>query len=151
MRQNITEHEGKKYIRTIQSCLPAGQEPDIHIDVYAVFKAFNVTDQPVGHAIKKLLALGERGKGSKLDDLKGALAAINRAIDQEMRGPDERMEAAAEGLGKRKLVAAMFELVKKHPKECMELLDRLNLTPPEFRAVEVNGSAEINVEAFMRP
>lgn len=58
----------------------------IEVDVYAILEGFEVTCPAIQHAVKKLLFAGNRGKGSKLDDLKGALAAINRAIDlQEVR------------------------------------------------------------------
>lgn len=79
------EHEGKKYLRKMLSA--DGNHPvgGINVDVYEVLAAFDVTSQPIGHAIKKLLACGQRGKGSRLDDLIGAQAAISRAIDQEKR------------------------------------------------------------------
>lgn len=84
MTKSIHEHEGKKYIRRIRA---VGSRGPIYleIDVYEVFEAFNVTDQAVGHAIKKLLCLGERGKGDRLADLKGVEAAISRAIELEER------------------------------------------------------------------
>lgn len=76
------EHEGKKYLRKIHA--PDGST-FVMADVYEVLAAFDVTSQPIGHAIKKLLACGQRGKGSRMDDLVGAAAAISRAIDQEKR------------------------------------------------------------------
>jgi hypothetical protein len=81
MVAKITEHEGNKYLRSIK----AACEPVVYanVDVYAVLVAFNVTCPARAHAIKKLLCAGIRGKGSELDDLKGALAAINRAIELE--------------------------------------------------------------------
>lgn len=78
-RGSIETHEGKKYLRTID-CATNPQE-SFEVDVYCVLKAFNVTCQATGHAIKKLLCAGQRGKGNKLADLKGAMAALNRAID----------------------------------------------------------------------
>lgn len=77
-RQNINSHEGSKYIRIIHSC---STENSVAVDVYAVLKAFDVTCPARQHCIKKLLCAGLRGKGSQLDDLKGAMAALNRAID----------------------------------------------------------------------
>lgn len=82
-RLNITEHEGKKYIREIQSCLSGGKST--MVDIYEVLTAFGVTCQRTGHAIKKLLCAGQRGKGDRVADLRGAIAAINRAIDEEVR------------------------------------------------------------------
>jgi hypothetical protein len=83
-RQTITQHEGKKYIRTIYPAMSfnADKRP-INIDVYCVLKAFHVTCPATAHAIKKLLCAGERGKGSRKEDLIGVLAAINRAIELE--------------------------------------------------------------------
>ena len=83
----INDHEGSKYLREIRSVAPlptGGGHPNrCMVDVYAVLLAFDVTDQPVGHAIKKLLCAGSRGKGDRLADLKGALAAVSRAVEQE--------------------------------------------------------------------
>jgi hypothetical protein len=80
MRQQVTEHEGKKYLRVIRGRLHE-EDNALWVDVYDVCRAFGVTSIPIAHAIKKLLCPGQRGKGTALDDLKGAIAAINRAID----------------------------------------------------------------------
>lgn len=80
MTTPIHEHEGKKYLRTIW---PATEGPAVDIDVYAVLEAFDVTCPAIQHCIKKLLMAGRRGKGNRLDDLVGALAALNRAIEME--------------------------------------------------------------------
>jgi hypothetical protein len=86
-RQSIEQHEGRKYLRTIY---PAGDtsQSAIRIDVYAVLNAFNVTCPATQHAIKKLLAAGLRDKGSRMDDLTGAMAALNRAMDLESLARD---------------------------------------------------------------
>lgn len=78
MIQTIDQHEGKKYLRTIKSPV---QDMSIQVDVYAVLIAFKVECPARAHAIKKLLCAGGRGKGSELDDLVGAMAALNRAIE----------------------------------------------------------------------
>ena len=78
---NIQKHEGKKYLKKIHS--PLADEKSIHVDIYAVLEAFGVTCPAVAHCIKKLLMPGQRGKGNKFDDLKGALAALNRAVELE--------------------------------------------------------------------
>ncbi len=90
-RQNISEHEGKKYLREMRS---ASKEDDrrIEVDVYEVLKAFNVTCPATQHCIKKLLAAGQREKGDRLADLKGAMAALNRAIDFAERDLNERKD-----------------------------------------------------------
>ncbi len=78
IERKITEHEGKKYLRTITSCLTG---ESIQVDVYDVLEAFGVTCQAQGHAIKKLLTPGQRGKGSVEADLHGAMAALCRAME----------------------------------------------------------------------
>lgn len=79
MAKTINEHEGSKYIRRIYSCIDNSES--IMIDVYSVIVAFNVSCPARQHAIKKLLCAGIRGKGSELEDLIGAEAAISRAIE----------------------------------------------------------------------
>jgi secreted trypsin-like serine protease len=81
MTKKIVEHEGKKYLRRIRSCV---DQRSIDIDVYDVLVAFNVTCPARGQAIKKLLCAGLRGKGDVRDDLKGAEAAVARAIDLQI-------------------------------------------------------------------
>lgn len=84
MSDNIKEHEGKKYLRKIYSAENLQEhltDEFVYVDVYQVLKAFNVTCQARGQAIKKLLCAGIRGKGDTLADLVGAQAAISRAID----------------------------------------------------------------------
>lgn len=80
---NIENHEGKKYLRNIYDAVT--NEVIGRVDVYEVLEAFNVTSQPIGHAIKKLLACGQRGKGDAIADLEGAIAAIKRAINIQLR------------------------------------------------------------------
>jgi hypothetical protein len=94
----IEEHEGKKYLKRIVSAvveskglnvdlvlLPDGRVlPTCMVDVYAVIEAWEVTCPGRQHALKKILAAGERGKGSAVDDLRGAIAALNRAVELEL-------------------------------------------------------------------
>lgn len=84
--RSIEQHEGKKYLRSMRSAV----DPNvvIQVDIYNVLVAFNVTCPAIAHCIKKLLAPGQRGKGSVLSDLQGALAALRRAIElqQEREG-----------------------------------------------------------------
>ena len=77
----IKDHEGKKYLRKI--CEPAPSNDTCLVDVYAVLEAFEVRCPACQHAIKKLLCAGLRDKGKVLDDLVGALAAVNRAVEME--------------------------------------------------------------------
>jgi hypothetical protein len=54
-----------------------------HIDVYWVLQAWSVNNPSVQHAVKKLLAAGQRGAKDTLQDLKEARNSINRAIELE--------------------------------------------------------------------
>lgn len=87
MTKTIEQHEGKKYLREIHSAVEG--QPDALIDVYAILEAFNVTCPGRQQAIKKLLCAGLRGKGNELDDLKGAEAALSRAIELQ-KARDQR-------------------------------------------------------------
>lgn len=85
MSKSIVEHEGKKYLRKLTGFDDTDPETPraVLTDVYAVLEAFSVTCPAVAHCIKKLLCAGQRGNGSALDDLIGAEAALNRAIELE--------------------------------------------------------------------
>lgn len=89
MTKTINEHQGRKYVRRIYSVtdqtelLPGVNKAGIDVDVYAVLVAFGVTCPATAHAIKKLLCLGQRGRGGRLEDLIGAEAAVSRAIELE--------------------------------------------------------------------
>lgn len=77
---SIKKHSGSKYIRKIFPCVYEEKDP-IHVDVYSVLEAFNVTDAPVAHAVKKLLCAGLRGKGDKEKDIAEARDAIKRYLE----------------------------------------------------------------------
>lgn len=81
----ISDHEGKKYVRQIKDVAwtPTNQLT-VNADVYAIIDAHEITCPAQGHALKKVLHAGCRGKGSKIDDLQGAIAALNRAIELEL-------------------------------------------------------------------
>lgn len=81
MMTQITEHEGQKYLRTIHSALP--KQGKVDVDVYCVLEAFQVSCPACQHAIKKILCAGQRSKGTFLEDLQGAVAALNRAVELE--------------------------------------------------------------------
>lgn len=51
------------------------------IDVYRVLSLFQVTSQPIGHAIKKLLAPGRRGGKTYRQDIEEAVASLQRELD----------------------------------------------------------------------
>lgn len=54
-----------------------------HIDVYWVLDRFNTGSAAIDHAVKKLLAPGQRGAKSRTKDLREAIASIERAIELE--------------------------------------------------------------------
>jgi hypothetical protein len=65
-------------------------EPGVYVDVYDVLGAFTggVSERikpAVDHAIKKLLAPGQRGVKGELQDLEEARDSLNRAIQLLMR------------------------------------------------------------------
>jgi hypothetical protein len=53
----------------------------VYIDVYDVLVAFKVTNPASQHAIKKILASGQRGVKDFEQDLLEAIASLNRAIE----------------------------------------------------------------------
>lgn len=55
----------------------------VYVDVYDVLAAFSVTCPATQHAIKKLLAPGQRGAKDKKTDLNEARQSIDRAIELE--------------------------------------------------------------------
>jgi Tfp pilus assembly PilM family ATPase len=58
------------------------------VDVYRVLQLFAVTDQAIGHAVKKLLVAGGRGAGKDIaKDIQEAIDTLVRW--QEMRKEDE--------------------------------------------------------------
>lgn len=67
--------EKNKYHREIKS--------HVWVDVYDVLEAFEVRNSAVQHALKKLLAPGQRGTKSTVQDLEEAILSINRAIELE--------------------------------------------------------------------
>lgn len=53
-------------------------------DVYDILFAFDVTNPAVAHAIKKLLAAGQRSGGKdRLQDMREAIWSIERAVEIE--------------------------------------------------------------------
>lgn len=56
------------------------------VDVYRVLRLFDVTDHAIGHAIKKLLAAGQRGSKSTGADVSEAIKTLERW--QEMQHED---------------------------------------------------------------
>ncbi len=70
-----TDREHNHYFKSVKGLA--------YIDVYMVCQLFGVTDQAIGHAVKKLLCMGKRGGKDDAKDLKEAIDSLVRA--QEMR------------------------------------------------------------------
>ncbi len=51
------------------------------VDVYRVLALFNVTDQALGHAIKKLLVAGGRGVKDQRKDIQEAVDTLQRRLE----------------------------------------------------------------------
>ena len=60
------------------------------VDVYRVLGLFGVTDQALGHAIKKLLVAGNRGVKDMDKDVQEAIDTLQRW--QEMRAEDDGVQ-----------------------------------------------------------
>ena len=56
-------------------------------------RSVGLTCPAVAHCVKKLLCAGRRGKGSVLDDLIGAEAALSRAVELEKQRNRTRRRA----------------------------------------------------------
>ncbi len=125
--QTIKQHEGSKYLKRISSPVERDENDRpsvIHVDVYAVLEAFAVTCPAIAHCLKKLLMPGQRGKGNIQADLKGAMAALNRAIElQDIREgnpqehrvkvPQPEPEADPRKEGPEELKARLAEITNK--------------------------------------
>lgn len=67
--------QGNKYQRAVK--------PGVLVDVYDVLVAFNVTCPALAHGVKKMLAPGQRGVKSSIQDKQEAIAALQRSIEIE--------------------------------------------------------------------
>jgi hypothetical protein len=64
-----------------------------HVDVYRVLDLFGVTDQAIGHAVKKLLVAGGRGVKDRPRDVQEAIDTLQRW--QEMQDENLRLNPGA--------------------------------------------------------
>lgn len=84
-----TMDKGEKYRKTIVGkTINTGaikKYEAVVVDVYDVLVAFKVTDPAIAHAVKKLLATGQRGHKDKMTDLKEAHWQLERAMHIEER------------------------------------------------------------------
>lgn len=79
----ISHFNSNKYSREIKTIIIDGIDHVIYVDVYDVLKAFNVANPAMAHAIKKMLAPGQRGAKDTIQDMKEAIQSIERAIELE--------------------------------------------------------------------
>lgn len=56
--------------------------PGVYVDVYDVLGAFPTESPAIDHAVKKLLAPGQRGVKDRITDLNEAIGSIQREIDR---------------------------------------------------------------------
>ncbi len=86
-----------------------------HVDVYRVLQLFEVTDPNIAHAVKKLLAPGNRGAKDRSKDIREAIVTLERW--EEMQ--EEMQEEAA--IHRPKPFAEPTPIGERHP----------DLGPPE--------------------
>lgn len=80
--KSFTPNKYTRYIPTLD-----GRK--VPVDVYCVLAAFPTGSSAVDHAVKKLLAPGQRGHKDRIQDLKEARDSLTRAIElEEAVGPD---------------------------------------------------------------
>lgn len=82
-----------------------------HIDVYRVLALYNVTDQAVAHAVKKLLVAGGRGVKDTRRDIQEAIDTLMRRL--EMDEEDELIQFQDQ----------MEKALKKASKKALKSLD----------------------------
>ncbi len=56
---------------------------NVWVDVYDVLVAFDVDNPAIQHALKKMLAPGQRGVKDTITDIKEAIISLTRAIELE--------------------------------------------------------------------
>ena len=59
-------------------------KPGVWVDVYDVLRAFDTGCPAVDHAVKKLLAPGQRGVKPALQDKQEAIQSVQRSIEEDM-------------------------------------------------------------------
>lgn len=69
--------KGEKYQREIS--------PGVFVDIYDVLEAWGVSCPARQHAIKKLLAAGQRGHKSEIKDLQEAHNSVGKAVKFQIR------------------------------------------------------------------
>ena len=72
-----------RYLKLVRPSLTGQQTAGVYVDIYDVLMTWKVTCPATQHAIKKLLAAGERGHKDRLTDLVEAGDAVRRAVELE--------------------------------------------------------------------
>lgn len=87
----------------------------LYIDVYRVLALYNVTDQAVAHAVKKLLVAGGRGVKDTRKDIQEAIDTLVRRLEMqeedELIGFQEQMERVLRKEAKKARKSMAVELV----------------------------------------
>lgn len=86
----IQDHGGGKYLRRMYSA--DGKGGPINVDIYCVIEAFKITCPAMQHALKKILACGQRGKGNRVDDIHGVFDAMWRALELQRQREKEEVK-----------------------------------------------------------
>jgi hypothetical protein len=69
-----------------------GKGGPINVDIYCVIEAFKITCPAMQHALKKILACGQRGKGNRVDDIHGVFDAMWRALELQRQREKEEVK-----------------------------------------------------------
>jgi hypothetical protein len=84
LEANPQGRSGNKYRRAIYPAAVSGEDKEerypIEVDIYSVLQAYGNPPAPVGHAVKKLLCAGVRGKATQVQDIKEAIDALTRYL-----------------------------------------------------------------------
>lgn len=92
--------DGEKYLKEVfpsittylnENAINGVDRIECKIDVYDVIDAFNVTDGALQHALKKILALGNRGHKDEAQDRKDILESVVRSNEIFNRKQKENM------------------------------------------------------------
>lgn len=65
------------------------------IDIYRLLELFDVTDQAIGHAVKKLICAGKRGSKSFEQDVREAVDTLNRRLQMIAEDDNRPPKASA--------------------------------------------------------
>lgn len=85
-----------------------GQE----IDVYDVLQSFSVTNPAIAHAVKKLLAGGQRGYKDIEQDYREAIASIKRGIELE----NEKLQLEKKAMSKNRKMSILMRKMLQNVK-----------------------------------